>query len=564
MGDSREERLKLWDALLAAVCVASAATIVVLGSRLTFYNDDWYVLLQRPGLSAETVLSPHNGHLSALPILAYKGLVELAGLDSQIPFRLLGAVVVVCLALAVFLFVRERLGKPLAVVSAALLLFLGPAWQDLLWTFEIGLMGSMAAGIGALIALERDVVRWDRAACALLVLSLLFSNLGVPFVVAATVEVLLLRRRPAQSWIPAIPALLFALWWLGYGHDSPSYFTLGNVARAPAYVLDAISAGLAALAGLSQAPGGADAPLAWGRPLLALSAIGVAVWLLRGGRPSPRLLVVGSAALSFWLLTAFTFTDVFRNPFESRYLIVSGAFLIMIAAELFRSARLPAGAVPAIALAALVAIAANLGPLKQGYNFFRDQAVLTRADLGALDLARRHAPADFSIPSTTTFPGGRVYLAGLIASDYYRERDEHGSPAYSPQEIAAAPLTARQSADAVLGLAYGLHLSPVAAVSRPKPVEGCRRLAPSFDTTTREARLPTGGALLTNLGQVPAELGLRRFAEGSLPVGLEDLAGGASARLAIPTDASSQPWQLGAGGGSPLRVCPHRSSLPTP
>jgi hypothetical protein len=562
MGAGREGRLSPWTALLAAVCLASAATILALGSRLTFYNDDWYVLLQRPGWSAESILSDHNGHLSAVTVLVYKGLVAVAGLDSQLPFRLVGAAIVVSLAVAVFLFVRERLGPPLAVVAAALLLFLGPAWQDLLWTFEIGLMGSMAAGIGALLALERDTRGSDRAACALLLISLLFSNLGVPFVIAATVEVLVLRRRPAQAWIPAIPALLFALWWIAYGHDAPSHFSLGNVARAPAYVLDAMSAGLAALAGLTQAPGGVNEPLAWGRPLLALSAIGIAIWLLRGGRPAARLLVVAAAAFTFWLLAGFNFTAEFRNPIESRYLIVSGAFLILLGAELFRSARLPTAAVAAIALWALVAIAANLGPLKQGNDFFRSQTVLTRADLGALDLARRQVAADFTIPSTTTFPGGRVYLRGLTASDYFRERDEHGSPAYSPAEIAAAPLAARQSADAVLGLAYDLHLSPLPPPGLRSGGEGCRRLTPPFDTSTREVRLPPGGALLTNLGGVPVELGLRRFADHSLPVGLEDLAGGLSARLEIPVDGASVPWHLGAGGGSPLRVCRVPSSLP--
>jgi hypothetical protein len=74
--------------------------------------------------------------------------------------------------------------------------------------------------------------------------------------------------------------------------------------------------------------------------------------------------------------------------------------------------------------------------------------------------------------------------------------------------------------------------------------------------------LPPGGALLTNLGGVPAELGLRRFAEGSLPVALPGLAGGLSAGLEIPADEAPVPWRLGASGGSPLRVCPLGSSLP--
>src|SRR3712207_4835742 len=58
--------------LLCVICGASGLTVVLLGTRLTFFNDDWYFLLQRPGLSAEAVLAPHNGHLSALAVLIYK------------------------------------------------------------------------------------------------------------------------------------------------------------------------------------------------------------------------------------------------------------------------------------------------------------------------------------------------------------------------------------------------------------------------------------------------------------------------------------------------------------
>src|SRR4051812_850375 len=118
--------------VLGALCLGSAATIVVLGSKLTFFNDEWYVLLLRPGLSAHTVLEPHNGHLSAIPILVYKGFVAAFGLDAQVPFRIALAIVVVALGLVVFAYVRERCGDVLALLAAALLLFLGSAWQDLL------------------------------------------------------------------------------------------------------------------------------------------------------------------------------------------------------------------------------------------------------------------------------------------------------------------------------------------------------------------------------------------------------------------------------------------------
>src|ERR671930_218046 len=51
--------------ILAVLCLASATTLVVLGSKLTFFNDEWYLLLQRPGLSADAILEPLNEHVVA-------------------------------------------------------------------------------------------------------------------------------------------------------------------------------------------------------------------------------------------------------------------------------------------------------------------------------------------------------------------------------------------------------------------------------------------------------------------------------------------------------------------
>ena len=126
--------------LLGLICGASAVTVVLLGTRLTFFNDDWYFLLQRPNLTADSVFAAHNGHLSALAVLVYKGLVGLFGLDAQLPFRLVLAATVAALGILVFLLVSERAGRALGLIAATIVVFLGPAWEDLLWSFQIGLI----------------------------------------------------------------------------------------------------------------------------------------------------------------------------------------------------------------------------------------------------------------------------------------------------------------------------------------------------------------------------------------------------------------------------------------
>jgi hypothetical protein len=537
-------------AILAMLCAISAATVVVLGSRLTFFNDDWYILLLRPDFGAESLLEPHNGHLTLLPILAYKGLVAAFGLDAQVPFRLLLAGVTVATGVAAFVYVRGRLGEVPALLGAAVLLFLGPAWQDLLWSFQIGLVGSLATGVFALISLEHASRRGDLVACTLLVGSVCLSNLGVSFVIAAAV-MLALHRRLAAAWVVAVPGVIFAGWWLVWGQEDNTGFSWQNVARSPFYVFDAIAAGLASVSGLGNVREGFD-PFAWGRPLLALALLGGAALVLRGWRPPVAALPIAFAAFSFWALLAFNFVG-YRTPEESRYQLVSATFILLIAAELARGLRPRGWTLAAAAVVALLSIGSNLAAYTDGYRFFRDEASVTKADLAALDIGRGHIDRKFRLLQQIA---GSVYMTGVYAGPYYRERDEHGSPAYSPAELAAATARARSAADGVLASGYALRLEPASGGVSGRG--GCIDLEPGVAAGTREMTLAPGGAVLAN-GAAPGTLRLRRFGdEAAVELGM--LAPGQTAVLRIPVDAVARRWRLAASGGSPVYVCP----LPTP
>lgn len=534
--------------LLGALCAASTVLLVGIGTRLTFFHDEWFFLLQRPGLNAEAIFEPHNGHLSAVPVLIYKGLTELFGLETQLPFRLVLVTLVVSLAVLVFIFVRARAGQLLALIAAALLLFLGPAWEDLLWSFQMGLIGSLVTGVGALMALERGSARHNAIACLLLVASLLFSDLGVPFVIAATLAVLL-RRRPAQLWIAAVPMLIFISWWIGYGSEAPSEVTFGNIARLPTYVLDAAASGLASIVGLTQAPWTNSEPSSWGRPLLAVALAGTVYWILRGGRPAPQALVIAAAALSFWALAGANFIPG-REPIASRYQLISATFLILLAAELFRPVNLSPGVLAGIAALSMLALGSNIGALRNGYDFLYRDAAFTEANLGALEIVGARAPDSFQlIEAVAQTP----HMFGVTSAAYLRESSEHGTPADSPAEIAVAPAEVRMAADNVMLAGYEVRLEPPSA---PPGARGCRRLGVGFDGGPRELVLRPGGATVKNLGGPPLELFLRRFASPTLSVGVGRLAAGFAARIEVPDDDLALPWRLVASGGSPLEVCP--------
>ena len=123
-----------------------------------------------------------------LPVAVYKALVGAFGMTSTAPFRVVSTLLLAATAVLLFSFLRRWVGDWLALFGVILMLFLGPGWNDILWPFEMSLVGSLAAGIGMLLALERGDRLGDRVACALLTVAVLCSSLGISFVLATAAD----------------------------------------------------------------------------------------------------------------------------------------------------------------------------------------------------------------------------------------------------------------------------------------------------------------------------------------------------------------------------------------
>ncbi len=529
--------------------------VVVLGLKLSFFDDDWWFLLQRPGLEShgglDALLAPHNGNIVALLDGLYKLLVAVFGLGSQLPYRIVLGITMACLGALVFVLVRERMGPLVGVVAAAVILFLGPAWEVMLFFASFSHLGALTLGLGALLALEVDTPRRNAVACFLLVCATLLFNLGIPFGVGAAV-VIALRRRPTQLWIPAVPLALFALWWVFYGHKQPSGVTLHNILHLPSYVLDSISSGLASVTGLSH--GGLPTPLRHGYLLAPILAIAVGLRLLRGPRPGPWLLVIGSVALTFWALAGAGYMPG-REPVASRYQLTDAVLLILIGAELLRGIALPRRLAAIIAVAAIGVVVSNLFALSFGFGFLRTQAEYAKADTGALQIAGSHAPAGLWLRP----PVARDrFLSGVTAGRYFAETRAHGTPSfYTPAEIADAPAAQRQSVDSVLATAYQMTLRPIRG---PGPSRGCRRLKASTVPGGPELSLPTGTTVIKDQSAAALLVSVRRFAPTGMAVTVGFVAPRLSGRMVIPRDTVATPWRLsirnprGAPGGE-VSVC---------
>ena len=335
---------------LVAALAGSATLLLIFQSKLTFTGDDWSFLIERQGRSLGVFLDPHHGHISILPVTIYKALLSTFGMSSSLPFSVVATLVFLLSAVLLFVYLRRRVGDWPALLGAILILFLGAAWNDLLWSFQIGFSGSIAAGLAALLALERDDPKGDWIACGLLVVATSFSEIGIPFVLGALASIAMgPKPRRRRLYVGLVPLALYAIWFLGWGHKGPDTLTLHNVLHSPAYVFDAVSQAIASLLGLATPLTGNGSELVgllWGHILFVCLAA-LAIWRVRqlGGisRGLLTALIVGGA---FWFLAAFNATTALRLPTNGRYVYPGAVFVLLIASSFCAGFGLTSGCSP--------------------------------------------------------------------------------------------------------------------------------------------------------------------------------------------------------------------------
>lgn len=524
----------------------------LVSNGLTFFQDEWELILRDPAWSGDSLFAPLNEHIYVAPVVIYKVLLAIGGMEHRGLFRGVNCLLLVTVVLLVFAYVRDRLGLGVAVLVALVLGLLGPAWEDLLWPAGISFLGAIAGGLAALRSLEKESPRGDLAACGFLVLSLSFSTLGLVFAFGAMIDVALRRRNwPGRLYIFAIPVLLYLIWYAAYGKDAEGAASIDNFFGIPEYVWASASSGIASLLGLT---GVADDSLGvnaqYGRPILVLALVG-AVWLVvkEPGRLTTRLWVAVGSAIAFWCLAGLNEIPG-REPGASRYQLISAVFIVLIGAELLRGKRLRGPAFAVVALLAAAAIIANLGALRDGEHFLRDRSDAALAQLKAIDLARDQIDPSVVLQPTPTSP----FPQPVELSTYLGAVDRWGSPVDSVDSPAELPEPARQNVDAYLAAALGLTVADAGGSADGET--RCADVAIDPATGIAIAELPAGGARFELAGGA-GDVALRRWSEAGYPVDLGPA--GESFALEIPADDSDQPWtaQVQAGpGASGLRICP--------
>jgi hypothetical protein len=556
---TRQELLPV--AILGALGVLASGLMLYAGRHTIFFFDEWDFVLGRRGMSVDTLLDPHVGHLSLVPILIYKTLLAVVGLDPYWPYRVCVLLLhLLCVALF-YAVAARRLGSWPALGLSICLLFLGSAWEVVLWPFEISYLASLAAGLGAWLLLQQEARRRDVAASVLLGIALASSGVGVPVALGLLAGLVLVPGRRRRAWLVAPPLALYVVWLLGWGlpADTPEKVDLANLPDAPRYMAEMAASAAGGLTGLGEG---------WGRILIAAFAAAVAVRIVRRGL-SPWLAAGLVSAIAFWVLTALARADV-SPASSSRYIYPSVVFLLLVAVELPGAAdwwrawvgerrTLWALAAGAVVLAAV----ANAAPLRDGARSLRAASSAVRPALAALEVGGPSVDPGFRPEQT--------YAPQIAAGPYLAAVADFGSAL--PDGVAGELRRAGGAAavDAALTRAEAIGVAPPApdsntASSPPRVVEaitgsasverGCIRFTPAGAPAALDVEAaPATTLLVRSRGSVPTEVRIRRFATDFPAPALGSATAQGPIAIAFPRDTRSEPWTVRLSPAQPVLAC---------
>lgn len=539
-----------WTVLGVAMAISIAVGLWLTRGE-TFHADDFLYFIGSNGFHPRVLLAPHNGHLILIPRLMYAVVLKLFGPRHYVVFRALEMVGVALVAGLFYVMARRRVGNAIALFPSILLLFLGSAWQDSLDPVGIAHVYCIAAGLGALLALERPSRRADLVASAMLLLAVATFSVGLAFLVGAAVSVMLRPDRFRRTWIFLVPLALYGIWFLSPKIQGPEFvsgtgFALSNALVIPSFLAQAAAAMAAAVSGTSynfDNPTSYTIDSPWGYVIAAIAVAALVLRLRRGAVPATLWTSLG-VLLSFWILTALV-TGFARGPDQDRYVYDAAVVALVVAADAAAGIRFSHRAVMVVAAVTLFSLFTNLALLRAAGGYLRAPAAADKAELGAVEIARNQVSPRFD-------PVGEPQLGFLIGGlggvgTYLESVRRNGSFADTPAELRRAPEADRTLADGNLLGALGLRL----VLSPPPPTGTSCLTAPAPPSGSIDLAVRPPGFLFRSA--VAQQIKIRRFASaGGQTIG--SLTPGRFSALRIPADGAPDPWHVVAPSG-PLTIC---------
>jgi hypothetical protein len=318
--------------------------------RQYFTEDDWeFITRLLPGVNRLGMFVPHNEHWSTLPLLVYRILFAAVGVRSYVPFM---AVLIALHVLTAHLLWRimRRAGADTWIASllTAVFLVLGAGAENITWAFQIGFVGSLAAGAAMILAVFEPTTGRLVLAWLLGVISIMCSGLGPIMVAVASLAVLLSWGWRRAALIASVPGVVYAGWWLVYRTTTTTPGPRHALLNLPDYVFTGLTSAAANITGL--------------RFVGALLLVPLAVWLVRRAPRRENAVMIAMAAgapLFFFIVGLGRIALGVDESKAGRYVYITAVLLLPpVAVALSAAARRH------VAILAVV----TLGLLAAGYH----------------------------------------------------------------------------------------------------------------------------------------------------------------------------------------------------
>lgn len=248
-----------WSLSAAGLAVVGLATAVFLAVRTRhewFFVDEWDFLTTRVGPHPPAgLMIPHNEHPSMLPILVWRAVFAVFGMRHYAPY--MAVLVVAHLAVVGTVWAVSRrcgAGPGACLVAAAVMATAGVGWENMIWAFQIGMLGSLLASWAGAVLCDsprerfgagRLVLTW-----AVLTAGLACSAISVPLLLLPGLVAAARRGVRAALVVVAVPAVLFLLWYARWGRLGVRQAHGFVPLQLPGYVIEGLSSALDGLTGL--------------------------------------------------------------------------------------------------------------------------------------------------------------------------------------------------------------------------------------------------------------------------------------------------------------------------
>jgi hypothetical protein len=550
-------------ALIFAVCAVAMALILAwVGSWLTIWFDEWDFIFGRQTLTPDSFLVPHVDAFVAVPAAVYFVVLHTFGLASYYPLLIADWLAHFACVGLLGLVVSRKSGVLVGLMAALSLLFLGSAFEALLQPFQMQYLFSVAGGLLALLALDREdrATRHYLVAAAALLFAIASSNVG-PIVSGMVGLWALLRRDPPAVSIAALALAAYGVWYLGWqAHLSRDSFSAENLPNVPIQLLYGLGAAVSGVIGLPPAR------FAWLGLVVGVALVATGLW--RGLRPTP-LAIAALAAL----IVEYGLQAVFRGSFglehgaRSAYLYPAAIFIwLAVAATLGRRLdprNWTAGRRRFVPLTVgLLIVPMVLGNMAQLYLAARAMQPLRASELRELAL----------IAGLRDVPGLNLDIASdpdllpqVTARQYFIAIDRFGTPRLAindPADDLPGPDATRLNALAVRLLGDAITIGPDGVPAPSAPVlnvtsgtagpdrAGCASLTSSNGTATATLAVGSAGISISTLPiagpeKVYSQLSLGLFQPADAPLDAALLAQvGRAETIWLPALPDPYSWQL--------------------